>query len=92
VSVQGRAVRVTVHSLGAVPAPEAAVVLRDAAGRVLVTEKLAGLPAPVDLQPKTAVVTLRLPDGVEPHDCTVEIDPDHRFEEITTLNNAVRVR
>jgi hypothetical protein len=88
---QGREVRVTVHSLGSVPSPDASVVLRDGAGRDLVTEKLPALPAPVDLLPKTATVTLRLPEGVDPRGCTVEIDPHRKLEEITTRNNAVKL-
>jgi hypothetical protein len=92
VTVQGREVRVTVHSLGSVPSPATSVVLRDPAGRALATAELAGLPAPVDLRPKTAVVTLRLPEGADPRGCTVEIDPDHRLEEITARNNSVQLR
>ena len=89
--MQGREVRVTVHSLGAVPSPAASVMLRDGAGRELGTAKLPALAAPVDLLPKTAPVTLRLPEGVDPHGCTVEIDPHHQLDEITTRNNAVKL-
>ena len=92
VSVQGREVRVTVHSLGSVPSPESTLVLRDAAGRIGQTQKFAGLPAPVDLRPKTEVVILTLPDGFDPHGGTVEIDPDRHLEEITRGNNVARVR
>ncbi len=91
VTVKGREVRVTVHSLGAVPAPATTVVLRDAAGRVVATEKLAGLAAPLDLLPKTAIVTLKLPKDVAASGCTVEIDPEHQLDEITTRNNAVKL-
>ncbi len=91
VSVQGREVRVTVHSLGSVPAPAVSVVLRDPAGRVLGTQSVAGLPAPLDLQPKTVVAKLDLPEGVDPSGCTVEIDPDGQLEEITRGNNVARV-
>jgi hypothetical protein len=91
VAVQGREVRVTVHSLGSVPAPGASVVLRDREGRTLATVKLPGLPAPVDLVPKTGAVTLRLPAGAEARGCTVEIDPEHKLDEITTRNNVVKL-
>jgi len=92
VSVQGREVRVTVHSLGSVPSPESVVGLRNKTGRVIVSAKLAMLPAPVDLLPRTTTVTLKLPQGVKASDCTVEINPRRDFEEITTWNNAVTVR
>jgi hypothetical protein len=91
VTVKGREVAVTVHSLGSVASPDATVVLRDGTGRDLVSEKLAALPAPVDLLPKTTTVTLRLPPGVDPHNCTVEIDPQHKLDEITTRNNTVKL-
>ena len=91
VVVQGREVRVTVHSLGSVPSPETSVDLRDSTGQVLVSEKLPGMPAPVDLLPKTATVILKLPKGINLHDCTVEIDPFRQLEEITTLNNTVKL-
>ena len=89
VFIQGREVRLTVHSLGSVPSPETSVDLRDSTGRILVSEKLASLPPPVDLLPKTTTVVLKLPKGIDLHGCTLEIDPFHQFEEITTLNNAV---
>lgn len=91
VVVQGREVRVTVHSLGSVASPETSVGLCGRSGRAVVLEKIAGLPAPVDLLPKTATVVLQVPEGVEPRDCTVELDPQHQLEEITTLNNAVKL-
>jgi hypothetical protein len=91
VVVADRAVRVTVHSVGAVPAPETTVAVRDAAGRTLATGKIPALAAPVDLQPKTATVTLQLPVGADARGGTVEIDPEHRLEEITTRNNVVKL-
>jgi hypothetical protein len=91
VAVQGRKVRVIVHSVGSVPSPETILVLRDASGRVRVQETIPGLEAPVDLHPRSTVVTLRLPADLDMKGGTVEIDPDRRLEEITTRNNAVRM-
>ncbi len=91
VTRSGREVRVNVHSLGSVPSAATDIVLRDPTGRIVVTGKIPALSAPVDLQPKTAVVTLQVPDGVTVEGGTVEIDPDHRFEEITRLNNVVKL-
>ena len=91
VKVQGRKVRVTVHSLGSVASPETSIVLRDKSGRVIAAEKIPSLPAPVDLLPRMVTVVLPLPAGVEPRGGTVEIDPDHALEEITKLNNAVKL-
>ena len=91
VVVKGREVHVTVHSLGSVPTGATELVVRDKAGRVVVGGKIPALAAPVDLLPKTTAVTMKLPKGISLHDCTVEIDPAHQCEEITTLNNVVKL-
>ena len=83
--------RVRVHSLGSVPSPETTVSFRDWTGKIIATEKVGPLPAPVDLYPKTTVIVLTLPKGVETTGGTVEIDPEHRLEEITRLNNVVKL-
>jgi hypothetical protein len=91
VQVHGREVRVEVHSLGSVPSPATTVVVRNRAGEIIATEKIPSLPPPIDLYPKTADVALTLPAGVDASGGTVEIDPDHRLEEITRLNNVVKL-
>ena len=91
VQVQGREVRVRVHSLGSVPSPETTVAFRDRTGKIIATGKVGPLPAPVDLYPKTMDIVLTLPEGAEATGGAVEIDPDHRIEEITRLNNAVKL-
>ena len=91
VEVMGREMRVRVHSLGSVPSPEATVVFRDRTGKIMATGKVGELPAPVDLYPKTMDVILTLPAGVEATGGSVEIDPDHQIEEITRLNNVVKL-
>ena len=60
VKVEGRTMKVTVHSLGSVDAPASKVVLRDRNGKVLASAKAAALKAPLDLVPKTEVVSLAL--------------------------------
>jgi hypothetical protein len=74
-----------------VPSPETTVVFRDRAGKIIATEKIGPLPGPVDLHPKTTDIVLTLPEGAEAAGGVVEIDPDHRIEEITRLNNAVKL-
>jgi Concanavalin A-like lectin/glucanases superfamily len=84
----GRELRVLVHSLGSVSSPATTVVVRNRDGDVITAQKLDPLPAPLDLFPKTAELTFTLPDvGVG----SVEIDPDHQIEEITRLNNVVKM-
>jgi hypothetical protein len=83
--------RVKIHSLGSVPAPVSALVLRDAGGRTLATVATPALAAPVDLQPKTAEVTLAVPVGVSLDGATLVVDPDDALGEITRLNNTVKL-
>ncbi|HVZ63607.1 MAG TPA: LamG-like jellyroll fold domain-containing protein [Lacunisphaera sp.] len=91
VQIASNELHVTIHGLGSVPSPESEVVLRDATGAVRARATLGPLAAPVDLQPRTTTVTLKLPAGLDPRGDTIEIDPDHRLEEITRLNNVVRL-
>ena len=89
VTVSGREVRVTVHSLGAVAAAAGTAVVRDAAGRILAKTTVPALDAPGDLRPRTVNVVLALPAGADPVGGTVEIAPDQSVPEITARNNAV---
>jgi len=91
VKIAGGTVSVTVHSLGAIDAPPAKVVLRDRSGKVLATATTPELKAPVDLLPKTAVVTLALPSGAELKGGTVTIESSGGVPEITQKNNRVLI-
>jgi hypothetical protein len=82
---------VRIHSLGAIASPATTVALRDSTGHILAKTPLAPIAAPVDLFPKTAEVTLVLPEGSSLAGGSVEIDPDHASEEITLLNNSAKL-
>jgi hypothetical protein len=86
VQVNGREVRVRVHSLGSVLSPATTVVVRDCTGKIVASQKLDPLPAPLDLFPKTTELKFALSEASIG---SVEIDPDHQIEEITRLNNVV---
>ena len=90
VTVDGRLVRVRVHSLGSVDAPPAQIVVRTRAGKLAASATIPALAAPLDLLPRTTLVELLLPPGTDPAEGTVEIDPDHLIEEITASNNRAR--
>jgi len=90
VKVSGRAVRVRVHSVGAVDAPASAVVIRDAAGRTLASAQVPAIKAPVDLRPKTADVTLTLPAGTSLQGAFVAVEMRGALPEITLRNNVVK--
>ena len=91
VTITGRRIAIKVHSLGAVDAPPANVVLRDRNGNTLATTRTPALKAPTDLIPKTAVVTLRVPKNAILQGGTVTIESTSSVPEITLMNNTVQL-
>jgi hypothetical protein len=89
VHVSKGTIRVTVHSLGSVAAPPSTVSLIDASGHVVATAKVPAIPAPVDLLPKTAQVTLHFGTGVRTAGAKVRVQLGEGVREITQLNNEV---
>ena len=89
VKIVGRRMNVTVHSLGAIDAPPAKVVLRDRDGKVLATATTPTLKPPADLVPKTATVSLNLPPKADWTGGSVTIEPGGNLPEITMRNNRV---
>jgi hypothetical protein len=90
VRVSGRSIHVKVHSLGAVDAAAATVVLRDAGGKTLASAQVPALKAPIDLQPKTAEVTLAVPANTSLQGASVSVETRGALPEITLLNNVVK--
>ena len=89
VKVAGNMVNVTVHSLGAIDAPAAKVVLRDRSGKLLATTSTPELKAPKDLAPKTATVSLTLPANADLKGASVTIESASTVPETTQKNNRV---
>jgi hypothetical protein len=90
IKVEGNHMKVTVHSLGAVDAPTSKVVLRNRTGKVLATAHAAALKAPLDLLPKTEVVSLTLPRGADWKGGSVSVEISGTLPEITQMNNRVQ--
>jgi hypothetical protein len=84
--------KVVVHNLGAAAARDVVVRFEDPDGQVLAERVIPLLEAPLDLQPKTAVVWLPQPLLHPAAHITVRVDPDGRLEEITRANNQVTWR
>jgi hypothetical protein len=87
VARKGRALSVTVHSLGALDAPAGTLVVEDASGKVVAQAATPPLAAPRDLKPKTAVVKLTLPAGFDAKGARVRVSLGQA--EVTQLNNEV---
>jgi hypothetical protein len=90
VKVVGNRMRVTVHSLGSVDAPASKVVLRDRSGKVLASAKAEALKAPIELLPKTEVVSLTVPQGADFKGGSVSVEMSGKVPEITQMNNRVQ--
>jgi hypothetical protein len=91
INIESRRMVVMVHSLGAVEAPSAQVILRDRDGKTLATAKTPALAAPTDLQPKVATVFLQLPSKANLEDATVTLQSAGGVPEITLMNNTVHL-
>jgi hypothetical protein len=91
VRVSGASMHVTVHSLGAVAAPAARVVVRDVEGLEMARAAVPALQAPLDLRPRTATVTVKLPAASATHG-SVTVELAGGAPEITQQNNLVRWR
>jgi len=90
VHVDGRKLHVRVHSLGAVASPQTEIVFRNRQGEILSRQRIETLPAPTDLFPKTADLELNLPKGADLEGASLEIGPEHKFEQITGRYTTVR--
>jgi len=90
VRVDGRQVHVTVHSLGHAGSGVGVAVLEDARGREIARTEVPAMAAPVDLQPKTVVVSLPLPAG-DRSALRVRVALADGGEEVTRLNNVANV-
>jgi hypothetical protein len=91
VKFDGPTVHVRVHSLGSVAAPPMKIVLRDAQGTIVATATTPTIAPPIDLIPKTADVTLTVAAGASLRGATIELNPDGQVEEITAMNNRVKL-
>ncbi|MBE3135115.1 MAG: hypothetical protein IMZ55_16740, partial [Acidobacteria bacterium] len=89
IRVTGRTMRVTVHSLGAISAAPARVVLRDRTGRILASAGVPRLSAPADLRPRTALITLNLPAGADWTGGSITVEAGKGIPEITLRNNQI---
>jgi hypothetical protein len=88
VKITGDGIDVTMHSLGALDTPAGTIELIDGKGKVVAKAATPTLPAPIDLQPHTAVVKLALPAKFNPAGARVRVALSG-VKEITQMNNQV---
>ncbi len=82
--------RIRVHNLGAAQSEPTTLVLRDKQGHILRSSNVPPLPPPNDLYPKTVEIPLWT-RGLSLDGAWIELDPEHRLNEITRLNNIVHL-
>ena len=92
VVVRGNTVQVTVHSLSSVKSPAMTIALVDNSGKTVATAEVPSLAGLDGFEPVTTTVSLNAPSGIKPRDCTVVLNPDASFIEITRMNNTVKVQ
>lgn len=83
-------IRTVVHNIGAVASVRTRLVLKDASGKELRHNHIPPIEAPVDLYPKSMEIPLWT-RGLDLKGCTIEIDPEGDEEEISRMNNTVRL-
>lgn len=88
VALQGNVLHVKVHGLGSVASPMTTVALLEN-GRQLASTSVPEIPAPNDLLPKYAEVTLAVPSSADLRKCSLQIDPENKLNEITVLNDHI---
>jgi hypothetical protein len=91
VVVKGRAVSVTVHSLGARETGGGTATLVDAAGAIVARAAIPAMTAPLDLRPRTATVRLTIPGGTRAP-VSVRVALPDGAPEITQANNSAVIR
>lgn len=88
ITLRGRWLIATVHSLGQSPTPGGTITVRGAKG-VLGRAAIPALEAPSDLKPRTATVKIRLHPTPDPASLTVEVALPDKVAEVTQHNNRV---
>jgi hypothetical protein len=88
VAVKGRGVTLTVHGLGSVASGPGIATLITRDGRVVASTTLPAIDTPTDLKPRTAMVRMTIPNGVDAKTLTARVTLAE-VPEVTQLNNAV---
>lgn len=89
IRVNGNAVTLRIHNIGAIASPATTLELRDAEGNLVATGPVPPLEAPVDLLPRWKEVTISVTEGTDLSSGSVVLDPEERIREITRRNTKI---
>jgi subtilase family serine protease len=88
VVITDKTVKITVHNIGSSPANDFMVTIIDNEGKVLTSQSIARLDAPLDLLPRTTTIQLPLKRSAS----CVLIDPKNHVPEISEENNRLVIQ
>lgn len=89
--IKGKQITVTIHNLGSVDSPASSVAVMDRTGKVMSSVSVPRIKAPIDLLPRTVIVTLMVSGSNQIAGGSVVIDPGETMKEITRFNNRVKL-
>ena len=81
-------IRVRVHSLGSLASPPTKVALIEN-GKTIAIAPVPEMRAPNDLVAKFADILLPVPPSVNLQNCSIQVDPEKKLNEITLMNNTI---
>ncbi|MCX6143181.1 MAG: VOC family protein [Ignavibacteriales bacterium] len=84
-------IHVRVHSLGSVASPPTKVALVEN-GKTIAIAPVPEMQAPNDLAPKFADILLPVPPSVNLQNCSIQVDPEKKVNEITLMNNTIDLK
>jgi hypothetical protein len=86
---EGDKIYVTVHNLGSVSTPKTQVALVDRNKKAVATTAVPALASAADMLPKRVEVILTAPQGIDPENLDIVIDPKDTIREISKKNNII---
>jgi len=90
VKVTDNQLNVRVYNVSSVNSPQTTLLIRNAAGQPVKTVTVPAIPAPLDLTPKYADITVAIPAGTDVSAGSVQLDPERKLIQITRLNDFVK--
>ena len=91
ININDRHISVTVHNISGADGGNVDIALTDLVGNILSSNTIPAITAPSDLSPKTADITLDLPEKFNTGYYKIQLDPSNTTNEIYKDNNEVFV-
>ena len=89
IEIEGNEVTVRVYSQGAAGTPETTLELKDAKGKIVATAPVPAMEAPLNLDENWKDISMSVPPGTDLSRGSLQIDPEKKITQITTLNSQI---